>query len=113
MSKKYLLSSGTSTDKVEYYILDLFKLYLSIYPGDIPGSQIGFDFIMTDIKKADLADDIRRRIDILIGKLQDKVSNVKITLVEAALINETTVKIIVDVNHIRSEEILVDLYKNN
>ena len=113
-TKRYLLSTGSSTDKVEYYILDLFKVYLNIFPGDIPGDdQIGFDFIMTNTKKADLADDIRRRVEILISKLQKKVSNVKISLVEAALINETTVKIVVDVNQIRSEEILVDLYKNN
>ena len=115
MSKqKYLLSTGISTDKVEYYIIDLFNLYLTVYPNDIPGSNsIGFDFIMTNTKKADLAIDVKNRLDQLIDKLQSRVSNVKITLVEAALINETTLKVIIDVNQVRSGDILVDLYKNN
>ena len=43
--RKYLLSTGTATDRLEYYVLDLFRLYLKIYPGDIPGaSGLGFDF---------------------------------------------------------------------
>lgn len=114
MRNKYLLSTGITTDRVEYYIIDLLKLYLSVYPGDIPNADyIGFDFIITDTKKADLASDIRRRVDVLISKIQEKVSGVTVSLAELALINETTVKIIIDVNQVRSDEILVDLYKNN
>lgn len=113
MKNKYLLSTGITTDRVEYYIIDLFKLYLSVYPGDIPNADIGFDFIITDTKKADLVSDIRHRVDTLISKIQDKVSGVSMSLVELALVNETTLKIIIDVNQIKSDEILVDLYKNN
>lgn len=114
MKNKYLLSTGITTDRVEYYIIDLIKLYLSVYPGDIPNADyIGFDFIIADTKKADLASDIRSKVDTLISKIQDKVSGVSISLVELALVNETTVKIIIDVNQIKSDEILVDLYKNN
>ena len=52
MKKKYLLSTGLITDKVEIYVLDLFKLHLSVYPKDIPGiNNIGFDFIITNTKK--------------------------------------------------------------
>ena len=114
MKNKYILSTGITTDMVEYYIIDLFKLYLSVYPGDIPNAEyIGFDFIITDTKKADLANDIKRRVDVLISKIQERVSGVTISLVELALVNETTVKIIIDVNQVKSDEILVDLYKNN
>lgn len=114
MKNKYLLSTGITTDRVEYYIIDLFKLYLSVYPGDIPNADyIGFDFIITDTKKADLVSDIRRRVDTLISKIQERVSGITISLAELALVNETTVKIIIDVNQIKSDEILVDLYKNN
>ena len=42
---KYLLSTGESTTRIERYILDLFKLNLQIYPGDIPGSKLGFEFL--------------------------------------------------------------------
>ena len=44
--KRYLLSTGASTTEIEKYVLDLFKLYIQIYPGDIPGSNIGFNFIL-------------------------------------------------------------------
>ena len=47
--RKFLLSTGKTTDKIEYYVVDLFRLYLSVYPGDIPGaSRIGFDFNLRD-----------------------------------------------------------------
>ena len=35
----YLLSTGQITNQVEYYIIDLFKLYLNIWPKDIPGAS--------------------------------------------------------------------------
>ena len=113
MKKKYLLSTGLLTDQVEYYIIDLFKLHLSVYPKDIPGADwIGFDFIMTDTKK----DEIRRvatdRLNKLVSKIQKNFNDVSIRLSEPALIDETTLKVILDVNQIQSEEILIDLYNN-
>ena len=61
---KYLLSTGKSTTQVEKYILDLFKLNLKIWPGDIPGlPKVGFDFILTDTKKDEVVDEVRYRVD--------------------------------------------------
>ena len=51
----YLLSTGQITNQVEYYIIDLFKLYLNIWPKDIPGaSKIGFNFIFTNKNKREI-----------------------------------------------------------
>lgn len=115
MKTKYLLSTGVITDQIEYYIIDLFKVYLAVYPGDIPNaSHIGFDFIITDTKKADLLSDIKSKINSLLSKIQNKVSKeISISVAEAVLIDETTVKLVINVNQVKSDEILVDLYKNN
>lgn len=112
--QKYLLSTGLVTDKVEYYIIDLFKLYLSIYPGDIPGfSSLGFDFIITNTMKDELKFEIRKRLEDLIKKIKNSVSSVDIKISEAYLISEDVLKLIIEVNDIKSDEILIDLYKNN
>lgn len=69
----YLLSTGQITNQVEYYIIDLFKLYLNIWPKDIPGaSKIGFNFIFTNTKKKDLASEITGRVEQLITKIKEK-----------------------------------------
>lgn len=112
---KYLLSTGQSTNLPEYYIIDLFKLYLKIYPNDIPGaSQVGFDFIFTDIKKNQIVSEIRGRIDSLISKIKTKFpSNPDIKIVSLDLIDETRVKLVISVNKIQSEDIEVDISDNN
>lgn len=111
--QKYLLSTGLLTDRVEYYIIDLFKLYLSIYPGDIPGfPSLGFDFIITNTMKDELKTEIRKRLEDLIKKIKNTVS-ADIKIIEAYLISEDVLKLIIEVNDVKSEEILVDLYKNN
>ena len=115
MKKKqqYLLSTGLLTSRVEYYIIDLFKLYLSIYPGDIPGfPSLGFDFIITNTKKDELKAEIKNRLEGLIKKIKNSVSaDIKIS--EAYLVSDDVLKLIIEVNDVKSDEIFVDLYKNN
>ena len=104
---KYLLSTGMSTDKVEYYIIDLFKLYLNIWPNDIPNSpNLGFDFILTDVKKDELVSTVKSRVNQLIDKIRNKFT---IELVSVEIIDQTKVKITINVNQVRSEEITVDI----
>lgn len=111
----YLLSTGQSTNKIEYYIIDLFRLYLHIWPNDIPGAdQIGFDFIFNNTKKKDIISDIKSRINTLIVKIKGKFSQkIEITLISLELLDETKVKLIISVNQIQSDEILVDISENN
>lgn len=113
MKRKYLLSTGLLTDRVEYYIIDLFKLHLSIYPKDIPGADwLGFDFILSDIKKDELKSEVIKRLEELVNKIQKKFTSVKIEIAESALVSETRLKLVLNINQVRSEEILVDLYDN-
>ena len=114
MSKKYLLSTGRVTGMVEYYILDLFRLYLSIYPGDIPGaSQIGFDFTITDTFKANLEDTVKSRVDSLVKKISDQFSpSLKINLESCDLIDDKYAKVVVSCNGVRGEEITINLYND-
>lgn len=101
MKTKYLLSTGGSTERVELYILDLFKLYLSIYPKDIPGSNMGFDFILTDTKKGDLKNEISNRIDSLVRTINNKFAdnnNVTLTLDSIELLDAEKARLTVSVN---------------
>lgn len=107
----YLLSTGQITNQVEYYIIDLFKLYLNIWPKDIPGaSKIGFNFIFTNTKKKDLASEITGRVEQLITKIKEKFTKtLDIKIVSLDLIDKTKVKLVISVNQVESDDILVDI----
>ena len=110
---KYLLSDNTVTTQVEYYVIDLFKLYLSVYPGDIPGADsIGFDFNLRGTFKANLATEVESRISSLVSKFQSKFSeSLRFNLESVELIDETLAKIIVSCGGVRSDDIIIDLYE--
>jgi hypothetical protein len=95
---KYLLSTGESTNKIESYILDLFKVYLAINPDDIPHSSIGFNFTMTNIKKDDLANEVKSGLFELVNGLSDKFQGIKIKIDSLSLMDESTAKIILSIN---------------
>lgn len=108
---RYLLSTGQTTNLPEYYIIDLFRLYLKIYPNDIPGAlSAGFNFIFTDVKKNEVISEIRGRINTLISKIKGKFSsNPDIKIVSLELIDETKLKLVLSVNKIESDDITVDI----
>ena len=110
--RKYLLSTGTATDRLEYYVLDLFRLYLKIYPGDIPGaSGLGFDFNLGDTRKADIPNVVSSRMLDLVNKIQARFTGgVKISLDSVEIIDETRARIVVTVNNSVTEDIYVNLY---
>ena len=108
--KRYLLSTGASTTEIEKYVLDLFKLYIQIYPGDIPGSNVVFNFIFTDVKKDEVVTEIRSRVSSLISKIKDQFSttlDIQATAID--LIDEERVLITINVNNI-SDSVIVNLY---
>ena len=113
MKYRYLLSTGETTTKVEEYIIDLFRLYLGIYPGDIPHyKRLGFDFLLTDVTKDDLKYKINSMVNELVEKIQAVLPNQKyaITIKTLDLIDEETVKLVVDVNGESSEDIFINIY---
>lgn len=95
---KYLLSTGRSTVKIEKYILDLFKLNLKIFPGDIPNSNIGFEFILNDIKGDELLDTIKSRVNTLVDKFRAKFSNINISVESVELLSKEQVRIKINVD---------------
>lgn len=109
--RKYLLSTGLATDKLEEYIVDLFRLYLQIWPREIPGlPQLGFDFILTDVKKADLVSNVTSRLSSLITKIQDKFgASVTITLDSVEIIDETKVRVTITVNDKTTDKFVIEL----
>ena len=70
--KQYLLSDGSSTRKIEKYIIDLFRLNLHILPNDIPGSDIGFNLIITDTKKDEMVLELRSRLEVLLKQVSKR-----------------------------------------
>ena len=110
---KYLLSDNTVTTQVEYYVIDLFKLYLSVYPGDIPGADsIGFDFNLRGTFKADLASEVESRISNLVTKFQSKFNgSLTFGLDSVELIDDSLVKIVVSCGRVQSDDILISLYE--
>lgn len=105
---KFLLSTGKSTDRIEVYVIDLFKLYLNIMPGDIPGTDLGFDFVLTDTLKSNLANEIRNRVSRLVNTIQKKFDEKEVSISVSSLdiISDEKVKLVVSVNKATSEEIV-------
>ena len=111
---RFLLSTGLSTDKIEYYVLDLFKLHLNILPGDIPtASSLGFNFNMVNVFKDNLESELKNRISTLILNIQKRFdpNSVKIAIKSLNLINETQALLVVSVNGVESDEITLNLYE--
>lgn len=106
---KFLLSTGKSTDRIEVYVIDLFKLYLNIAPGDIPGTDIGFNFILTDTLKSELVTEIRNRVGILVNKIQKMFDEnaVQISVSSLDIISDEKIKLVLSVNKTTSEELII------
>lgn len=105
---RYLLSTGRSTTAIEKYILDLFKLNIQIYPGDIPGSNVGFDFTMSNVKKDELGTEIRSRISTLVSRMKKQFEGVEISIGSLELLDEERVLVNINVNDY-SDSISIDL----
>lgn len=107
----YLLSTGRSTTKVERYILDLFRLNIQIFPGDIPGSNVGFDFVITDTKKDEILSTIRSRVNSLVSTIQSKFNGIDINVNSIEFLDEERVLINIEVNDY-TDTISINVYEN-
>lgn len=97
--KKFLLSTGMTTTKVEEYILDLFELYLTVNPGDIPFKpEIGFNFTLTNVMKDDLEREIVYRLNSLVERIKSHIPSVPISAESIQLIDEQRVRVILKIN---------------
>ncbi len=107
---QYLLSSGEVTSRIEEYIIDLFKLNMQVYPDDIPWSPIGFDFIMTDVKKPDVPSEIEFRVKKLLNRFSERFRGVTIELESIEILDETRARVTFNVNR-DSSEVEIKLYE--
>ena len=111
--KNYLLSTGAITTRVDKYVMDLIKMNLLIYPGDIPRDSIGFDFIITDTLEKDLPSEIRTRASNLISNISRNFSSgVNISLDSVEIINSEKVKLTISVNQY-TDVVEINLQKNS
>lgn len=111
---KYLLSTGKVTTDITDYIVDVFKLYLKVYPGDIPGaSGLGFDFVLTNTMKSELPTVVSQRINDLVARIGNRFgSGIAIEVSSIKIIDEELVKVVLEVDRVRSEEITFKLYED-
>lgn len=107
---KYLLSSGDITNRLELYIIDLFRLNMQVYPDDIPWSVIGFDFIMSNVKKPDVPAEIEYRVKKLLNRIQDRFTGVTIKLDSIEILDETLARVKFSVN-LEPAEVEIKLYE--
>lgn len=107
--KRYLLSTGQITEKVEEYVIDLFNLYLVIYSKDIPHrNDLGSNFNLSGYFKDELPTKLEILVNDLISKIQDKVgSKVNIKKISLDLIDEEKAKLVISVNQLISEDIFI------
>lgn len=113
MTQKYLLTTGETTTKVEEYVIDLFKLYLTVYPGDIPHKKdIGVNFNLAGSFKDELPRKVSSIVSELIEKIKSKISGIQIKQESLDLIDEETAKLVISVNSTKSDNIIIDLWNH-
>ncbi len=108
---KYLLSTGKTTRRPEEYIIDLFKLHMKIYPGDVPGVyDFGYDFNQAGIYKSELPQTLRRSVENLVSKINSRFQRgVTLELISLEIMDETKAKVVVSAGNI-SDEITINIY---
>ncbi len=108
----YVLSTGEVTTRVERYILDLFSIFLTIYPNDVPNTSIGFDFVLGDVKKDELPIVIGDKVNTLIATVREYVpAQVDITLDNIELVSYSQAIITISVNG-NTDNFEIDLNEN-
>lgn len=103
---KYILSTGRGTTRVEEYLIDLFKLHLKIYPGDIPGAlDYGFDFNLQGIYQNELPAELSRRIGSLVQKINSRFSSdyIQMSIESLELISETRARVVIAAGNLRDD----------
>lgn len=107
---KYILSTGEVTEKPERYVQDLFKLFLTVYPGDIPNSDLGFNFILGDVKKDEFSIAINERAVELVNKVNNYIpAEVSLELDSIDILSYDKVRIFVNIYGNTEETVSYDV----
>lgn len=102
---KYLLSSGRATGRIEEYLIDLFKLHLKIYPGDIPGAlEYGFNFNLQGVYQDELPAELKSRLGSLVQKINSRfASGISLSIESLEIISETKARLIIAAGTLRDD----------
>ena len=99
MLTKLVLSTGEITGRIEKYVMDLFQINLHVFEGDVPFSDLGFDFQLGDVKKDELLRTIQNRAVDLCRKVSSvSPQGVKIELESVSLVGEDRAVLSIRVN---------------
>lgn len=115
LTKKLVLTTGEVTTSLEDYVLDLFRLYLTVFEGDIPHApRLGFNFNLAGVMKDALKSEVSSRVNSLVDRVRSSVSDKDITLQidSIDLIDEELVKIKLEINGELTDDILVNINNN-
>lgn len=112
---KYLLSTGKITTRIEYYILDLFRLNLTVLPKDPPidSSVIGFNYSMSGLTKDQIETEVKSRINSLVSKIRDRFPEIDIQTTYLSIIDESRVDLTITVNGKISKDFNINIYQQN
>lgn len=111
---RYLLSTGKITTRVEYYILDIFRINLTVMPEDVPlNSSIGFDYSMATTTKDQLVKVINTKLELLTQKIRNQFPNSNIHVSDTKLIDEQLVVTTITVNNTISEDFNINIYNQD
>ena len=99
MLTKLVLSTGEITGRVEKYVMDLFQIHLHVYEGDVPFSDIGFNFQLGDVKKDELLQVIKNKATNLCKKVSSlSPQGVSIELESVSLVGKDRAVLSIRVN---------------
>ena len=108
---KYLKSDGNTTNNIDDYIVDLFKLYFTVHPNDIPGTNIGFNFIMNGIQKVNIASEVTSRLSELLSSMQERFSGISMSIESVDIIDYEKARVEIKVG--KTEDVIeVGLYSD-
>jgi len=99
MLTKLVLSTGEITGRIEKYVMDLFQINLHVFEGDVPFSDLGFDFQLGNVKKDELLKTIQNKAIDLCRKVSSvSPQGVKIELESVSLVSEDRAVLSIRVN---------------
>lgn len=110
----FVLSDGRVTADIPEYVLDLFRLVLSVLPGDIPGlPDFGFDFRFAGVPSADLPEKVEFRAKALVEQIGKSFPTHSIELTDLEVIDSRTVRLEVTIDGSSSSSIYIDIHENS
>lgn len=95
----YILSTGETTNDVITYIKDLFKIYFSIRPKDIPGmGYVGFESSLIGITKDSLRSEITRRVQSVVDIIKSQFTGIEMSLESLKIISEERIDVVLNID---------------